>query len=301
MIISDLYEVRLTSNKSNLYLDETCTITVKAIDFNGNNINGINIQIIVDDGTFIDGNTNLGDTYTATTGADGYSVTYKATEKGIIGFRCKVIKTLTGLNDLLDGASFEDSARQGANYILGFDQTVDWTGVTVTGATLNTSPSTNCSYGAYCYQLTNASSKITFEKDGCYPLEYNSTTGRLNTITQLISYKPSNFKIRCDGWKRYSISTTQGESPRYLFVNEKQRKCQFSYYIKSQTFTQVNSATKLDNQIIPSAYRPSNPIRVAWYRNDIALLLDTDGSIYYRTYTSNAQPSGEYVRFDWTY
>lgn len=86
-IVTDLYEIKITSNKNNLNLNDTCTITVQAIDFNGNNVNGKNIKLEVNKGNFVNGNTNLGQSYTGTTGANGFTINYKANENGIITFK----------------------------------------------------------------------------------------------------------------------------------------------------------------------------------------------------------------------
>lgn len=89
-IITDLYEIKITSNKNNLNLNDICTITVQAIDFNGNNISGKNIKLEVDKGNFTNGNTTLGKSYTGTTDANGFTVSYKASESGIITFKTQI-------------------------------------------------------------------------------------------------------------------------------------------------------------------------------------------------------------------
>lgn len=88
IVINNLYEIKLTSTKHNINLNESVTITAKVIDFNGNNISGEKISIYVDKGNFVNGNTNIGQKYIGTTGTNGLSVTYKATENGIINFYC---------------------------------------------------------------------------------------------------------------------------------------------------------------------------------------------------------------------
>ena len=46
-IISDLYETKISADNSEVLLNDTITITVKLIDFNGMAVNRNNVTIIV--------------------------------------------------------------------------------------------------------------------------------------------------------------------------------------------------------------------------------------------------------------
>ena len=98
-----------------------------------------------------------------------------------------------------------------------------------------------------------------------------------------------------------AINTTQGESPRYLTIYPQKRCCTFSYYFQSQVISQTNTSIKIENEVIPQQYRPKANVRVSHYRPDMVFIVGTDGSVYVRTSTNNANPISEYVRFDWTY
>lgn len=303
VVISDLYEIKLSSDKSNLNYNEPATITVQAIDFNGANITGKKIMLTVDKGYFIDRNASIGKSYTGTTTSNGFTISYKATEYGIINFNCTIIETLTGLNDILDGAMYEGGSKATSQIIIGFDQAIDWTGVTVTGATLNTNPNTNCVYGAYCYQLVNAADRVLFKKEGCYPLLLDAQTGNLHELTQLSYNKSSNLQLFANNLKKINITTTHGNSPRPLYVDELRRRCYFSYYYPTGSLSGtkgVNNA--VEGAIIPSAYRPLTNIRAVAYRPDITWILQTDGKIYYRIESTPLSLGAEdWIRFDWYY
>jgi hypothetical protein len=205
VVINYLYEIKLSSDKSNLNYNESATITVQAVDFNGANITGKEITITVDKGNFMNGSTSIGKSYTGTTGANGFTVSYKATEYGIINFNCTI--------------------------------------------------------------------------------------------------KSSNLQLFANNLKKINITTTHGNSPRPLYVDELRRRCYFSYYYPTGSLSGTKSTdTSVEGAIIPSAYRPLTNIRAVAYRPDITWTLKTDGKIYYRIESTPLSLGAEdYIRFDWYY
>ena len=99
MQISKLYETKITCSDYNPNIDDTITVTVALIDFNGNNVTGTNATITVNQGYFTKYTRNSSDTaisgtstqsYTGTTGSDGtFTMTYKCSEWGLATFSAK--------------------------------------------------------------------------------------------------------------------------------------------------------------------------------------------------------------------
>ena len=130
------------------------------------------------------------------------------------------------------------------------------------------------------------------------PTESGTVTfkcGESQNITQ------AEYQLQVQEYILKAINTTQGESPRYLTIYPQKRCCTFSYYFKTQTISQTGTSIKFENGIIPQEYRPKANARVSHYRPDMVFIVGTDGSVYVRTSTNNANPISEYVRFDWTY
>ena len=209
VVINDLYEIKLSSNKSNLNYNESATITVQAVDFNGANITGKEITITVDKGNFMNGSTSLGKSYTGTTTSSGFTVTYKADTYGVITFKAKI--------------------------------------------------------------------------------------GSINKATHL--------QLFANNLKKINITTTHGQSPRPLYVDELRRRCYFSYYYPTGSLSGTKSTdNSVEGAIIPSAYRPLTNIRAAAYRPDIIWTLKTDGKIYFRMEIASTNLGSEdWIRFDWYY
>ncbi len=87
MDIKGLYNIKITSSKSSLKLNEIMNVTVQLLNFNGSNISGKSILLVVDKGTFVVGNEEVGNTIEEVTGTNGFTVKYKATEVGTITFK----------------------------------------------------------------------------------------------------------------------------------------------------------------------------------------------------------------------
>lgn len=84
-IISDLYETKISTTNSHILLNDTITITVELIDFNGARVNRNNVTITCNKGRF----TNNSQSYTGNTVNGVLSVDYKASENGVVTFQCK--------------------------------------------------------------------------------------------------------------------------------------------------------------------------------------------------------------------
>ena len=84
-IISDLYETKISTTNSHILLNDTITITVELIDFNGTKVNRNNVTITCNKGKF----TNNSQSYTGNTVNGVLSVDYKASENGVVTFQCK--------------------------------------------------------------------------------------------------------------------------------------------------------------------------------------------------------------------
>ena len=153
-----------------------------------------------------------------------------------------------------------------------------------------------CDKGVF---TSNNSKSITVNLPyGYYNLDYKATEWGLctfkcnNSIHQLF--------VHGNGVK--SITTTQGESPRWLYVDKTRRKCMFSYYFKPQTLSQKDTVIYVESNVIPSEFRPTYHIRVPSYRPDVVFTVTSDGRVGVKTTTANASiGDGQYVRFEWTY
>ena len=84
--INELYETKISTTSSEILLNDTITVTIQLVDFNGNNVNRNNITITCSRGKFTANNQQ---SYTGNTSNGTLNVTYQGTENGIVNFYCK--------------------------------------------------------------------------------------------------------------------------------------------------------------------------------------------------------------------
>lgn len=103
MVTLNLYQTKITASDYNPSIDDSITVTVTLLDFNGNAVTGTNATITVNQGYFTKYTRNSTDTaisgtstksYNGTTGNNGsFTMTYKCSEWGLATFSANNIKT----------------------------------------------------------------------------------------------------------------------------------------------------------------------------------------------------------------
>ena len=135
MQISKLYETKITCSNYNPNIDDTITVTVALIDFNGNNVTGTNATITVNQGYFTKYTRNSSDTaisgtttktYTGTTGTDGtFTMTYNCSEWGLATFSAnntKIQSEVTGWKQISTNTTNDITSVQYCNGEYGYIQ-----------------------------------------------------------------------------------------------------------------------------------------------------------------------------------
>lgn len=91
ILISDLYEVKITSPKTQLKHNEQIPIFIQIVDFNGNNVNNKTVTLTTDNGSFIrSGGVVIGQGTTFTNDNNNAIIGFTMSQSGVANITVKV-------------------------------------------------------------------------------------------------------------------------------------------------------------------------------------------------------------------
>ena len=133
-----------------------------------------------------------------------------------------------------------------------------------------------------------------------------SNTGIANIVAKINNKVKNSLQIFTEEYRRITLNTANAKNTTYLYINEHTRVCILPYTSNKTSLQKGNSTNGyskiMENGIIPIEYRPMGTVQSSTYRPDIAVYLQSDGSIYYRVEEDKNSLGADFsCTFNWSY